>query len=78
MYCDKTFRSERSLRTNENMHRRENLDSGDIFIFTSSFKRHQLYISSIDQGYITDIKEAVNYILDNIITYESYKYKYHF
>ena len=56
------------------IHWRENLESSDMFNITS-YDHHQLYISRLDQGYITDNNEAVNYVLDNFIPYKSYKYK---
>ena len=72
-FCNKTFRSEKSVRTHENIQWRENLESSDLFKFTSFYNHHQLYISRLDNGHVTDIKKAVNYVLDNIIPYKAYK-----
>ena len=75
MLCDKTFRSDKSLRTHEIIHWRKNLKSSDIFNFTSSFNHQQLYINRLDQVYTTDNNEAANNGLDNNIPYKSHKYK---
>ena len=72
VFCDETFRSERSLRTHENIHWRENIQSSDIFNINSYFNHHQLYISRVDQGYVTDINEAVKYDLDFKKLYQIY------
>ena len=74
-YCNKIFRIEKYLRKLEKIQWRENRKSIILFDITSSYDHNHLYISSLDQGFIADINEAVNYVLDSIIPYKLFEYK---
>ena len=70
VYCDKPFRSKKILRTHKIIHLREKRESSDTYNITSSSNNCQLYISRLDQDYITNIDEYVNYGLEDIIPYK--------
>ena len=58
-----------------NRHWRENVVLNDNYNIKSSFNQRQLYITKSNGGFIKDINEPVDYILDQFKPFKSYKYK---
>ena len=52
-----------------NIHSKEFLNYSDIFIFTSSYNRHQLVFSGLAGGYVNDIDDSLNYNLNKVIPF---------
>ena len=87
--CGDKFKNQIGLQTHMNKHWRENVVLNDLrssfanqgtcfadnYNIKSSFNQRQLYITKSNGNFIKDINEPVDYILDEIKPFKSYKYK---
>ena len=71
--CCETFKIDTILKTHMNKHWRENIATTNDYVIKSNFR--QIYIRGVNEEFIENKIEVVDYIIDDIKRFKSYKFK---
>ena len=58
-----------------NKHWRENISTTNDYVLKSSFNHRQIYNRGVNEKFIENVNEPVDYILDHMKPFKSYKFK---